>query len=52
MRVVKLNGCGQPIAGAGGGMSVTKGFVSVALTANINEPEDRGQERRRPDLRP
>jgi hypothetical protein len=40
MRVVKLNGCGQPITDAAkGGMAVTKGFVSVALTANINEPE-------------
>lgn len=39
MRVIKLNGCGQPIASTGGGMAVTKGFVSVALTANVNEPE-------------
>jgi hypothetical protein len=40
MRVVKLNGCGQPITDpAKSAMAVTSGFVSVALTANINEPE-------------
>jgi hypothetical protein len=39
MRVVKLNGCGQPITGPNSAMAVTSGFVSVALTANINEPE-------------
>lgn len=42
MRVTQLNGCGIPIPGTDpkSGMAVTKGFVSVALTANISEPEE------------
>jgi hypothetical protein len=35
-----LNGCGIPITGAEGAVAVTDGFVSVSLTANINEPEE------------
>ncbi len=40
MRATKLNGCGVPLAGDGSAISVTDGYVSVALTANINEPEE------------
>jgi len=39
MRVTKLNGCGVPIAGPDS-VSVTDGYVSIALTAEINEPEE------------
>jgi hypothetical protein len=38
MRVTKLDGCGKPIA-TGETVAITKGFISVALTANIEEPE-------------
>jgi len=39
MRVTKVDGCGAPQAGEDN-MVVTDGFVSVALTANITEPEE------------
>jgi hypothetical protein len=40
MRVTKTDGCCTPAYGEEDGMVVTDGFVSVALTANINEPEE------------
>lgn len=40
MRVTQTDGCCTPAYGAEDGMVVTDGFVSVALTANINEPEE------------
>ena len=40
MRVTQTDGCCTPAWGAEDGMVVTDGFVSVALTANINEPEE------------
>jgi len=40
MRVTQTDGCCTPAYGAPDGMVVTDGFVSVALTANINEPEE------------
>lgn len=39
MRVTRLDGCGRPMAGPDG-MVVTEGFVSVALTANVTQPEE------------
>jgi hypothetical protein len=39
MRVTKTDGCCAPAYGDDN-MVVTEGFVSVALTANINEPEE------------
>jgi hypothetical protein len=39
MRVTALDGCGLPDYGADN-MAVSEGFVSVALTANVNEPEE------------
>jgi hypothetical protein len=39
MRVTKTDGCCAPAYGPDN-MVVTDGFVSVALTANINEPEE------------
>ena len=39
MRVSKVDGCGAPLAGEDN-MVVTNGFVSVALTSNITEPEE------------
>lgn len=39
MRVTKLDGCGRPVAGAENQI-VTDGYVSVALTAEINEAEE------------
>jgi hypothetical protein len=39
MRVTKVDGCCAPDYGDDN-MVVTEGFVSVALTANINEPEE------------
>ena len=40
MRVTKTDGCCAPAYEEEDGMVVTDGFVSVALTANINEPEE------------
>lgn len=39
MRVTKVDGCGAPLAGDDNQV-VTDGFVSVALTSNITEPEE------------
>jgi len=39
MRVTAVDGCCAPVYGADSQV-VTEGFVSVALTANINEPEE------------
>jgi IPT/TIG domain len=39
MRVTKVGGCCEPLAGDDN-MVVTDGFVSVALTSNITEPEE------------
>ena len=39
MRVTKTDGCCAPAPGPDN-MIVTEGFVSVALTANINQPEE------------
>lgn len=39
MRVTKVDGCCAPVFGPDN-MVVTDGFVSVALTANVNEPEE------------
>jgi hypothetical protein len=39
MRVTKVDGCCAPLAGEDN-MVVTDGFVSVALTSNITEPEE------------
>src|SRR6188768_3442122 len=39
MRVTKTDGCCGPAYGPDN-MVVTDGFVSIALTANINEPEE------------
>ena len=39
MRVTRVDGCCAPAYGDDN-MVVTEGFVSVALTANINEPEE------------
>lgn len=38
MRATKLNGCGVPVSGAES-VATTDGYVSVALTAEINEAE-------------
>lgn len=39
LRATKLNGCGVPVTGADS-VATTDGYVSVALTAEINEPEE------------
>jgi len=39
MRVTKVDGCCAPVFGDDNQV-VTEGFVSVALTANVNEPEE------------
>jgi hypothetical protein len=39
MRVTKVDGCCAPVYGPDNQV-VTEGFVSVALTANVNEPEE------------
>lgn len=39
MRVTRLDGCGNPVLGPDS-VVVTKGFISVALTANIEEGEE------------
>jgi hypothetical protein len=39
MRVTKLNGCGAPVVGDES-VAVTDGYISVALSAQINEPEE------------
>jgi hypothetical protein len=39
MRVTKLNGCGVPIDGPDSA-AVTDGYVSIALTAEVNDPEE------------
>lgn len=39
MRATKLNGCGVPVAAADS-VATTDGYVSVALTAQINEAEE------------
>lgn len=39
MRVTKLNGCGVPVDGPDS-VAVTDGYVSVALSADINEAEE------------
>lgn len=40
LRVTRLNGCGVVLTGAESSIAVTDGYVSVALTAEINEPEE------------
>lgn len=40
MRVTAVDGCCAPAYGDADGQVVTEGFVSVALTANITEPEE------------
>jgi len=40
LRVTKTNGCGVPLTGVDSSIAVTDGYVSVALTAEINEPEE------------
>lgn len=39
LRVTRLDGCGNPVLGPDS-VVVTKGFISVALTANIDEGEE------------
>lgn len=39
MRVTRLDGCGNPVLGPNS-VVVTRGFISVALTANIEEGEE------------
>lgn len=39
MRVTRIDACGRPVYGDDA-VVVTKGFISVAYTANTNEPDD------------
>ena len=39
MRATRLNGCGVPVSGPDS-VATTDGYVSIALTAEINEPEE------------